>query len=153
MCRSRVRLFEQSVDFRDGKNLRQAAAALWSFDRGGGIVAAVAFGVEKAIELTNGGQMSCHRRRREAALGQPAEISAQLVAGRGGNGFSGRAQIGGEIRQIAGVGGKRVLACAALGREHFEEQLDVGLVGFWPAGHAARAFSAAWSKCRAGPSP
>ena len=74
---------------------------------------------------------------REAALAEPAEMGAQVVAVGAGDVGSGAGEIGGEIGQVAPVGVERVGAGAALGREHVEEQLDQGFVGWArPAGHA-----------------
>ena len=45
----------------------------------------------------------------------------------------------GEIGKVVAIGVKRVLAGAALGRQHVEEQLDQRFVGcLSPAGHRVR---------------
>ena len=58
---------EQAVDVLDAEHLRQRASALRPFDDGGGIVAALSFGIEEAIELPDRRQPPRHRRRGEAS--------------------------------------------------------------------------------------
>ena len=63
-------------------------------------------------------------------------MRAQVVAVGGGDAAAGPAEIGGEIGEIAPVGVERVAACAALGRDHVEEQLDQRFVaGARPSAH------------------
>ena len=111
------------------------APALGPFQHRGRIVAAFSFRVEEAIELAHRRQPPRQRGGLEAALGEAAEKSAQVVGVGAGDGAAGGAQMRGEIGEIVAIGGERILAGAALGRQHVEEQFDQRFVGCVPAGH------------------
>jgi hypothetical protein len=54
---------------------------------------------------------------------------------------AGGTQMRGKIGKVVAIGGKRVFAGAALGRQHVEEQLDLRFVGcLSPAGHRLARF-------------
>ena len=110
------------------------APALGPFQHRGRIVAAFSFRVEKTIELAHRRQPPRQRGGLEAALGEAAQKAAQVVGVGVGDAAAGGAQMRGQIGEIVAIGGERVLAGAALGRQHVEEQLDQRFVGCLSAG-------------------
>ena len=80
--RGPARLRQQPVDFGDRENFRQRAAALGPFEHRRRIVAAFSFGVEETVKLAQRRQPPRQRRGLEAALGERAEIAAQVVGRR-----------------------------------------------------------------------
>ena len=117
------------MDVGDGEHLGQGPAAARPLDRGRRIVAAMAFGVEEAMELADRRQPARHRGGRESSCGQRAEIGAHVIAARRRDAAARRAQVRGIIREIARIGRQRVCGGAALGRQHVEIKLDETAVG------------------------
>ncbi len=73
-----------------------------------------------------------------------AQKRAQVVRFGGRDAALAAAQMRRQIVEVVAVGGERVLAGAALGRLHVEEQLDQPIVGCRrPAGHGSGVTAAA----------
>ena len=100
----------------------------------GRIVPTFSFRVEKAIKLAHRRQPPRQRGGLEAAFGETAEKSAQIVGVGAGDRSSGGAQMRGEVGEVVAISVERILAGAALGRQHVEEQLDQRFIGC-SAGH------------------
>src|SRR5260221_8466231 len=96
---------------------------------GGWVVGAAPLCIEEAIELADGREPPGHRRGREATLAERSEITAQVLGRGTSDAASDFAELCGEVGEVTGIGGERVLRSPALGRDHIEEQLDQGLVG------------------------
>ncbi len=115
---------QQMIDLGERQRLRQRALALWAFEHGGGIVGALAFRIEEAVELADRREPPRHRRHPQAAPRQLAEIAAQIVGARLGDGAAGVFEIIRKIFKIAAIGGERVAAGAAFRRQHVEIERD-----------------------------
>ena len=106
------------------------------FQHGGRIVLKFSFGVEKTIELAHRRQPPRQRGGLEAALGERAQKTAQIAGVGVGDAAAGGAQMRGEIGEVVAIGIERILAGAALGRQHVEKQLDQRFIRcLSPAGH------------------
>src|SRR5258705_317306 len=105
------------------------ARALGPFEDRSGIIAAFSLRVEKAIELPHRRQPPCQRGGRKAAFGQAGEKSAQAVGGGVGDAAGGGAQMRAQVGEVVAIGIEGILAGAALGRLHVEEQVDQRVVG------------------------
>src|SRR5713226_8805052 len=104
-----VRGLEQARNFLDRQHFGQRAAAPRPFEHGGGIVLALAFGIEKAMQLADRRKFSRRRARRHAALDERREISAYVVGGSTCNAASFRREEPGIVVEIAAIGLDRVL--------------------------------------------
>ena len=120
---------QQAIDFAERERLGQRAHALGAFQHRGGIVLALAFGVEEAIELPDRREPPRYGRGRHAAPRQLTKIAAQILGRGGGNGTVGAGEVRGEIGKIAAVSGERILAGAALRRQHVEIKRGEPLAG------------------------
>ena len=136
---------QKSVDLGDRQHLGQSAPALGSFQYRRRIVGAFSLHVEETVKLAQRRQMPRHGGGGEAAFGQRAEITAQILGARIGDAAAAAAQMRGKIGEVAAIGIERIPAGAPLRRQHVEKQRDRRIVGpgrtllAGPAGHRASA--------------
>ena len=115
---------EQPRDFALVQHLGETACPLGKLQRFGRVVIAAAVGHEKSVELANGRQVACLRATRVAALGELAQIVAEII--RACRFQGGRAGVQGPLQaaEVAGVGVLRVGGGLPLRREHVDEERD-----------------------------
>src|SRR5262249_56648561 len=123
-----ARLRGQPVYLGGAEYLGRRTAAFRPLDDGGWVVATAPLCIEEAIELADGREPPRHRRGREATLAERSEIAAQVLGRGASDAASGFVELCGEVGEVAGIRGERVLGSPALGGAHVEEQLDHRLV-------------------------
>jgi len=124
-----ARVREQAIDIRDAQNVGERALAFRPFDHGGGVVAAPSFRAKETKELPHSGKPPPDRRSRKAAAHEVGEIRSQVLGAGIGNAAPLCAKRCREIREIAAIGGQRVLGSSTLGGEHVQEKLDQHAIG------------------------